>query len=108
MSLRHHHLILPLSARAQVTHTSHSLGFFFMVCNFFEITGTPFDPVFMLSCAVSNVICSIVFGKRYDCKDKKFLSLMKNMNNIMNMMNSFWGQVHPVDISLRHHSLRGA
>ncbi|PKK28431.1 cytochrome P450 2C9-like, transcript variant X2 [Columba livia] len=56
--------------------------------------GTPFDPVFMLSCAVSNVICSIVFGKRYDCKDKKFLSLMKNMNNIVNMMNSFWGQLY--------------
>nr|XP_010305734.1 PREDICTED: cytochrome P450 2C19-like isoform X2 [Balearica regulorum gibbericeps] len=55
---------------------------------------TPFDPTFMLSCAVSNVICCIVFGKRYDYKDKKFLSLMNNMNNIFEMMNSHWGQVH--------------
>ncbi|XP_068255769.1 cytochrome P450 2C18 isoform X3 [Nyctibius grandis] len=54
--------------------------------------GTPFDPTFMLSCAVSNVICSIVFGKRYDYKDKKFLALMNNMNNIFEMMNSHWGQ----------------
>nr|XP_010305735.1 PREDICTED: cytochrome P450 2C8-like isoform X3 [Balearica regulorum gibbericeps] len=53
---------------------------------------TPFDPTFMLSCAVSNVICCIVFGKRYDYKDKKFLSLMNNMNNIFEMMNSHWGQ----------------
>ncbi|XP_005229788.1 cytochrome P450 2C19-like isoform X1 [Falco biarmicus] len=56
--------------------------------------GTPFDPTFMLSCAVSNVICSIVFGKRYDYKDKKFLALMNNMNNIFEMMNSLWGQLY--------------
>ncbi|XP_010114991.1 PREDICTED: cytochrome P450 2C19-like isoform X3 [Chlamydotis macqueenii] len=54
--------------------------------------GTPFDPTFLLSCAVSNVICSIVFGRRYDYKDKKFLALMNNMNNIFQMMNSKWGQ----------------
>ncbi|XP_010183811.1 PREDICTED: cytochrome P450 2C19-like isoform X3 [Mesitornis unicolor] len=56
--------------------------------------GTPFDPTFTLSCAVSNVICSIVFGKRYDYKDKKFLALMNNLNTIFEMMNSRWGQVH--------------
>ncbi|KAM6264805.1 LOW QUALITY PROTEIN: cytochrome P450 2C9-like [Spheniscus humboldti] len=55
--------------------------------------GTPFDPTFMLSCAVSNVICSIVFGKQYDYKDKKFLALMNNMN-IFEMMNSHWGQLY--------------
>nr|XP_009503877.1 PREDICTED: cytochrome P450 2C8-like isoform X3 [Phalacrocorax carbo] len=54
--------------------------------------GTPFDPTFTLGCTVSNVICSIVFGKRYDYKDKKFLALMTNMNNIFEMMNSHWGQ----------------
>ncbi|XP_074447929.1 cytochrome P450 2C8-like isoform X2 [Larus michahellis] len=56
--------------------------------------GTPFDPTFMLSCAVSNIICSIVFGRRYDYKDKKFLALMNNMNNIFEMMNSYWGQLY--------------
>ncbi|XP_014811862.1 PREDICTED: cytochrome P450 2C19-like isoform X2 [Calidris pugnax] len=56
--------------------------------------GTPFDPTFKLSCAVSNIICSIVFGRRYDYKDKKFLALMNNMNNIFEMMNSHWGQLY--------------
>ncbi|XP_052532959.1 cytochrome P450 2C9-like [Tympanuchus pallidicinctus] len=62
-----------------------------------EITKTnrmPFDPTFKLSCAVSNVICSIVFGKRYDYKDKKFLSLMNNMNKIFELMNSRLGQFY--------------
>ncbi|XP_057896536.1 cytochrome P450 2C19-like isoform X3 [Melospiza georgiana] len=54
--------------------------------------GRAFDPTFMLSCSVSNVICSIVFGKRYDYKDKKFLALMNNVNNIFEMINSRWGQ----------------
>ncbi|XP_074010585.1 cytochrome P450 2C19-like isoform X2 [Numenius arquata] len=54
--------------------------------------GAPFDPTFKLSCAISNIICSIVFGRRYDYKDKKFLALMNNMNNIFEMMNSHWGQ----------------
>ncbi|NXJ72972.1 CP2CK protein, partial [Rostratula benghalensis] len=56
--------------------------------------GKPFDPTFKLSCAVSNIICSIVFGRRYDYKDKKFLALMNNMNNIFEMMNSVWGQLY--------------
>ncbi|NXH92767.1 CP2CK protein, partial [Edolisoma coerulescens] len=56
--------------------------------------GTPFDPTFMLSCSVSNVICSIVFGKRYDYKDKKFLALMNNMNNIFEIVSSRWGQLY--------------
>ncbi|NWI36082.1 CP2C8 protein, partial [Picathartes gymnocephalus] len=59
-----------------------------------KTNGIPFDPTFMLSCSVSNVICSIVFGKRYDYKDKKFLALMNNMNNIFEMMNSRWGQLY--------------
>ncbi|NWU91937.1 CP2CL protein, partial [Upupa epops] len=56
--------------------------------------GAPFDITFMLSCATANVICSIVFGKRYDYKDKKFLALMNNMNNIFEMMNTFSGQLY--------------
>ncbi|NWW08881.1 CP2CJ protein, partial [Oreocharis arfaki] len=56
--------------------------------------GTPFDPTFMLACAVSNIICSIVFGKRFDYKDKKFLSLMNNMNNIFETISSRLGQLY--------------
>ncbi|XP_026577275.1 cytochrome P450 2F3-like [Pseudonaja textilis] len=39
--------------------------------------GTPFDPTFLLSRAVSNVICSIVFGNRFEYSDEKFLRLNK-------------------------------
>nr|XP_034976839.1 cytochrome P450 2G1-like [Zootoca vivipara] len=39
--------------------------------------GTPFDPTFILSQAVSNVICSIVFGNRFQYDNEKFLTLTK-------------------------------
>ncbi|KAH0631505.1 hypothetical protein JD844_005849 [Phrynosoma platyrhinos] len=39
--------------------------------------GMPFDPIFILSRAVSNVICSIVFGNRFDYDDVQFLQLNK-------------------------------
>uniref|UniRef100_A0A673VF99 Uncharacterized protein n=1 Tax=Suricata suricatta TaxID=37032 RepID=A0A673VF99_SURSU len=36
--------------------------------------GAPFDPRQLLDNAVSNVICSVVFGNRYGYKDPEFLS----------------------------------
>ncbi|NXY63847.1 CP2H1 protein, partial [Callaeas wilsoni] len=36
----------------------------------------PFNPGNFLVHAVSNIICSIVFGNRFDYKDKKFLTLI--------------------------------
>lgn len=106
-------LIFPLKISVQITHSSHKETYniswgFKKNHNISKITGTPFDPTFMLSCSVSNVICSIVFGKRYDYKDKKFLALMNNMNNIFKMTNSIWGQVHSAGISQWQHSPRGA
>ncbi|KAG6922206.1 cytochrome P450, family 2, subfamily C, polypeptide 23b, partial [Chelydra serpentina] len=38
--------------------------------------GRPFDPTLFLNHAVSNVICSIVFGDRFDYEDKKFVTLI--------------------------------
>ncbi|KAM4640968.1 cytochrome P450 2C18-like [Discoglossus pictus] len=46
---------------------------------------SPLDPTYILSLSVSNVICSIIFGERFDYKDEVFMSLMfhlKEMNRI--------------------------
>uniref|UniRef100_A0A452HU21 unspecific monooxygenase n=1 Tax=Gopherus agassizii TaxID=38772 RepID=A0A452HU21_9SAUR len=42
--------------------------------------GQPFDPTLFLTHAVSNVICSIIFGDRFDYEDKKFcIFLLKSI-----------------------------
>ncbi|KYO48168.1 cytochrome P450 2E1 precursor isoform B [Alligator mississippiensis] len=60
----------------------------------------PFDPTFLLSCTVSNVICSIVFGNRYDYEDKKFLALLDKMDDNIHLLNSQWGQFYQLFPSL--------
>ncbi|XP_032075553.1 cytochrome P450 2G1-like [Thamnophis elegans] len=61
---------------------------------FQKTQGKPFSPVFLLSCCVSNVICSIVFGNRFDYKDKEFLALMKMMNDSFRQISDSWSQFY--------------
>ncbi|XP_053577621.1 cytochrome P450 2G1 [Bombina bombina] len=58
-----------------------------------KMQGKPIDPTFLLSCAVSNIICSIVFGQRFDYTDKKFLSLLNDISISMRFTNSTWGLI---------------
>ena len=43
--------------------------------------GAPFNPQILLTNAVSNVICSLVFGKRYDYDDETFKSYIGRLND---------------------------
>ncbi|XP_040298470.1 cytochrome P450 2A5-like [Bufo bufo] len=53
--------------------------------------GTPFDPTYLLTLAVSNVICSIVFGERFDYEDDKFRTLLTLLKEMVQLMSSAWG-----------------
>lgn len=55
--------------------------------------GAPIDPTFYLSRTVSNVICSVVFGKRFDYEDQRFQSLMRMINESFVEMSMPWAQV---------------
>lgn len=55
--------------------------------------GKPFDPTYPLSRAVSNVICSIVFGDRFDYQDAELLELLKMMNESFRELSTPWAQV---------------
>ncbi|XP_066494481.1 cytochrome P450 2G1-like isoform X3 [Tiliqua scincoides] len=51
----------------------------FLVLELRKTQGMPFNPVTVLGHAVANVICSIVFGDRFDYNDSAFLRLYKVM-----------------------------
>uniref|UniRef100_A0ACB8FTE7 Cytochrome P450 2G1 n=1 Tax=Sphaerodactylus townsendi TaxID=933632 RepID=A0ACB8FTE7_9SAUR len=55
-----------------------------------------FDPTYILSRAVSNVICSIVFGNRFDYEDKEFQAMMEIMNNSFREMSTAWAQFYDI------------
>ncbi|KAG2469028.1 CP2CG protein, partial [Polypterus senegalus] len=55
-------------------------------------TSSPCDPTYFLSRAVSNVICSIVFGQRFEYQDKRFVYLLKLINENVRLASSPSGQ----------------
>ncbi|XP_030796823.1 cytochrome P450 2C19 isoform X2 [Rhinopithecus roxellana] len=55
--------------------------------------GSPCDPTFILGCAPCNVICSIIFHKRFDYKDQQFLNLMEKLNENVKIGSTPWIQI---------------
>ncbi|XP_074535191.1 cytochrome P450 2G1-like [Halichoeres trimaculatus] len=58
--------------------------------------GKPFDPTFLLSCTVSNIICCMVFGERFDYDDKQFLHLLNIISEALRFNSSTRGQLYNV------------
>ncbi|XP_054247361.1 cytochrome P450 2K4-like [Indicator indicator] len=50
--------------------------------------GKPFDTKMILNNAVSNVICSILFGERFEYDDPVFLTLLKMINENTKLLGS--------------------
>ncbi|XP_060639582.2 cytochrome P450 2G1-like [Anolis sagrei] len=68
----------------------------FLLEEFRKTKEKPIEPTYFLSRAVSNVICSIVFGDRFDYEDKEFQALMEMMNNSFREMSSSWSQFYDI------------
>ncbi|XP_007480558.2 cytochrome P450 2J2-like isoform X2 [Monodelphis domestica] len=47
-----------------------------------EEKGKPFNPHFQINNAVSNIICSVTFGNRFEYHDSQFLELLKSLNQV--------------------------
>ncbi|KAL1769286.1 cytochrome P450 family 2 subfamily B [Sigmodon hispidus] len=55
--------------------------------------GAPVDPTFLFQCITANIICSIVFGERFDYKDRQFLRLLDLFYRSFSLISSFSSQV---------------
>ncbi|XP_044161249.1 cytochrome P450 2A13-like [Bufo gargarizans] len=60
---------------------------------FMKDKDAPIDPTYILRSAVSNVICSVVFGERFDYEDEKFLNLLLCLHNLLQLFNTRSGQL---------------
>lgn len=54
---------------------------------FEKYEGKPFNIHYQLKISVSNVICSLLFGKRFEYEDAKFHRLMKLLNTLLTVVN---------------------
>nr|XP_033785234.1 cytochrome P450 2D15-like [Geotrypetes seraphini] len=62
----------------------------------------PFDPHFIINNAVSNVICSITFGNRFEYNDKRFQKLLHMFEESMKLATGFLPQMLNAVPSLMH------
>ncbi|NWT07519.1 CP2J2 protein, partial [Mionectes macconnelli] len=56
--------------------------------------GNPFDPQFTLTNAVSNVICSVTLGNRFDYHDEDFQKLLKRMHETVFLQGAVTTQLY--------------
>ncbi|KAL8220008.1 UNVERIFIED_CONTAM: Cytochrome P450 2F2, partial [Gekko kuhli] len=67
-----------------------------LVREFRKTAGAPFNPINLVCRAVSNVICAVVFGSRFDYEDADFLTLLDHFNENFKIMSSFWGELYNI------------
>ncbi|XP_073461558.1 cytochrome P450 2J6-like [Aquarana catesbeiana] len=63
---------------------------------------TLYDPHFVLDNAVSNIICAIVFGRRYDYDDSTLRDILNLVHEHMKMATGFWAQLFNAFGFVRH------
>ncbi|XP_005081891.1 cytochrome P450 2B1-like [Mesocricetus auratus] len=55
--------------------------------------GAPLDPTFLFQCITANIICSIVFGERFDYRDGQFLRLLDLFYQITSLLSTLSSQM---------------
>ncbi|XP_019936176.2 cytochrome P450 2J6-like [Paralichthys olivaceus] len=56
--------------------------------------GAPFDPHLTINNVVSNIICSLVFGHRFEYSDETFMKMMKLTGKGLQIEGSIWAQLY--------------
>ncbi|XP_051501120.1 cytochrome P450 2J2 [Myxocyprinus asiaticus] len=59
-----------------------------------DTNGVPIDAHFLINNAVSNIICSMVFGRRFEYTDQRFLNMLSLMSKALKLQGSVWIQLY--------------
>ncbi|KAM4548805.1 cytochrome P450 2J4-like [Odontesthes bonariensis] len=63
---------------------------------FIDHQGKTFNPQSLINSAVSNIICCLVFGNRFEYNDKQYRSILQDFNDIVYLEGSIWAQIYNV------------
>ncbi|KAJ8277873.1 hypothetical protein GJAV_G00081100 [Gymnothorax javanicus] len=56
--------------------------------------GSPFDPHVLLNNAVANIVCTLVFGHRFEYDDQHFHHIMKCSDEVLQLPITVWGRLY--------------
>ncbi|XP_057175808.1 cytochrome P450 2B4-like [Triplophysa rosa] len=74
----------------------------YLIAEMLKAEGTAFDPQHVVQNAVSNIICSIVFGDRFEYDNKRFAYLLKILNENFMLMAAAVGQIFSLIPFIKH------
>lgn len=60
-----------------------------------SFVGEPFYAKKLIHNAVSNIICCLVFGERFEYSDKQYHAILKSFDRIIQLQGDFMVQVRP-------------
>ncbi|XP_003439927.1 cytochrome P450 2J6 [Oreochromis niloticus] len=66
----------------------------YLIEAFADKQGKPFNTQSLINNAVSNIICCLVFGNRFDYTDKEFQSILQKFNKIMHLQGTLSVQMY--------------
>ncbi|KAM8945945.1 cytochrome P450 2J4-like [Pelodytes ibericus] len=66
----------------------------YLIQEFTKNQDSVFDPHCVIDNAVANIICSIVFRRRYDYNDTTFSNILRLFHEHMKMYTGFWAQLY--------------
>lgn len=61
--------------------------------SFLSPPGQPFNPHFKIDNAVSNIICSVTFGERFEYQDDQFQEMLQLLDEATHLEASLWCHV---------------
>ncbi|XP_030075407.1 cytochrome P450 2F3 isoform X3 [Microcaecilia unicolor] len=68
----------------------------FLIKELRKTNKSPVDPTLIFCRSVSNVICSVLFGSRFDYEDKTFQTIVSTTNENFKIMSSSWGMLYNI------------
>uniref|UniRef100_A0A673MX84 Cytochrome P450, family 2, subfamily R, polypeptide 1 n=1 Tax=Sinocyclocheilus rhinocerous TaxID=307959 RepID=A0A673MX84_9TELE len=74
----------------------------YLIAEMLKAEGKSMNPQHAIQNAVSNIICSIVFGERFDYDNKRFSYLLKILNENFMLAGSAAGQIFNIAPFIKH------
>lgn len=59
-----------------------------------DTNGLPFNPHYIINNGVSNIICSMVFGRRFEYTDQRFLNMLSLISKALKLQTSVFIQLY--------------
>lgn len=76
-------------------HTTRQILCLFFITFFLFLQGKPFDAKPLVHNAVSNIICCLVFGERFEYTDQKYQNILQAFDDVVQLQGSVSVQVSP-------------